>query len=139
LDSNYVLGLLPSPSEEDFKKAVLTLTHSQVESISNYKYGIVMPAADRNLDGIFRQERPSMMKIKTLMMDKGKALEHLHENGIIHGDAKMLNSIRVNSRIVLIDMDASCKKEFDKCGAKFSSGVFCIIILILISIFFCLI
>ena len=57
-----------------------------------------------------------------------KALAHLELKGILHGDVKLLNIVRIQqlatSTIKLIDMDAiATLNESGFVGAKFSSGV----------------
>ena len=101
------------------------------ESLVNYKYAIVMPCADRNLDTISRSEKPSMIKIRYDAHQIARKLNILHENGIIHGDLKMPNIVRMGENLVLIDLDASAKmnisveSEDPSChvGKKFSSGI----------------
>lgn len=94
-----------------------------------------MIEADRNLDSIRRFERPSVDIIREHSRDLAQALQALHERGIVHGDAKMINAVRSSNKILLIDLDAACRFEEDgSCeeddhraetymGAKFSSGV----------------
>jgi len=72
--------------------------------------------------------------IRALMSDVGDALRHLHENNLIHGDLKMMNVVRVNDKLRLIDFDAAVRiteRDADPMkggtihyvGAKFSSGI----------------
>jgi serine/threonine protein kinase len=91
--------------------------------LQDYPYGIIMPAADRNLDTIYRSERPDLAHIKVMMQEVGEALHHCHEHGIIHGDLKMLNVVRVQGKMRLIDLDAAAVIDEEVCGAKFSSGI----------------
>lgn len=87
-----------------------------------YTYAIVMPAADRSLDAIFRQERPDALQVASLMKQVGLAVQHLHERNVVHGDLKMLNILRVDGRIAVADMDAAAViGEYACC--KFSSAV----------------
>ena len=86
-----------------------------------------MPAADRNLDTIFRSERPDINVIRSLAQSTAAAVGHLHSKFLIHGDLKLLNVVRIMGRLCLIDLDASAsignaKTKF-YAGAKFSSGV----------------
>ncbi|GMI20201.1 hypothetical protein TeGR_g5519, partial [Tetraparma gracilis] len=90
-------------------------------------YAVLMPAADRNLDTIFRSERPDINAIRHLAQSTAAAVGHLHSKSLIHGDLKLLNVVRIMDRLCLIDLDASASigdgdtKFF--AGAKFSSGV----------------
>jgi serine/threonine protein kinase len=77
--------------------------------LHKYMYGLFMPAADRSLDAVFRCERPDTLHVKQMMAEVAWALEHLHSKRVIHGDVKMLNILRVDNRMRLIDLDASCK------------------------------
>jgi serine/threonine protein kinase len=56
------------------------------------------------------------------LQDLAKGLQELHVANIFHLDVKLLNALRVNGRIAVIDMDASGTHE-QYAGAKFSSGV----------------
>ena len=131
LEPQYVVDLLDGPNEDIYAKAV-TNFHLKVGrddkgkqkelSLQEYKHCIIMPAADRTLDAIFRSERPDIAHVRVLMKEIAEALAHLHQNNIIHGDLKMLNILRVDGRMRLIDLDAAC--TFDEtAGCKFSSGV----------------
>jgi tRNA A-37 threonylcarbamoyl transferase component Bud32 len=66
-----------------------------------------MACADRDLDAIFRSERPSHIKIHDIAKDIADAIAHVHKNGMIHGDIKLLNAVRVGTRLRLVDFDAS--------------------------------
>lgn len=121
-DDNYVVGLKESPDLQVFEKAVQNLI-IQERKMKLYKYGIIMEAAERSLDTIFRSERPDLGHIKVLMREIGEAVRHCNHKNIMHGDLKMLNILRVNSRMKLIDLDASAIIGHEFCGSKFSSGV----------------
>jgi serine/threonine protein kinase len=127
LDHNYVVHITEYYStdvDDDFRSALESNRHVHVEDLSAYKYAIVMPFADRNLDTIFRSERPSDIKIRGIAKEIADAIAHLHKNDMIHGDVKLLNAVRVGSRHRLIDLDASVTiGEGSFVGAKFSSGV----------------
>ena len=132
--------------DEEERKKLIDINLINGGRLADYAYGIIMPEADRNLDSIFRSERPNLLHIKSMMHDVGEALQHCHSKGIIHGDLKMLNVVRVEGKMRLIDLDAAaiidygkndmevvdddtegmddfCRLERRSCGVKFSSGV----------------
>jgi serine/threonine protein kinase len=136
LDLKYVVGITESYSEDEhpvFKTALESNqkrhaaaldSSTRLKDLSEYKYALAMPCADRNLDTIFRSERPDEFNIRDMAKDIADAIAHVHKNGLIHGDVKLLNAVRVGHRLALIDLDASAtigKESF--AGAKFSSGM----------------
>lgn len=132
LDNGFVLQLLDGVPNEVFAAEVrkgmllhLPKYYSNPEPGQQQDcYGLVMPAADRSLDAIFRSERPSISNIRYMMHEVGLALLHCHSHQVVHGDLKMLNVLRVDGKMRLIDLDAAAKIEKDSyVGAKFSSGV----------------
>ena len=59
LDTQYVVGLMDGPKDADFQEAVKSFrleASGEPVVLAEYKYGIVMPAADRTLDAIYRSE-----------------------------------------------------------------------------------
>ena len=120
LDSKYVVRMMEGPSDDEIACA---LAEDRNKDKRGYKYAFVMPAADRNLDAIFRQERPDTLHIRSMMREIGEAIAHLHSRGIMHGDLKLLNILRVNNRMCLVDLDAAAVIGRDFAGAKYSSGV----------------
>jgi serine/threonine protein kinase len=126
LDPRYVVNVTKSFNGDTFRAAL-----SSIPELVEYKYAVLMPSADRNLDTIFRSERPDINKIRALVSDVAKAVEHLHSKELLHGDLKFLNTVRIDERLCLIDLDASVfigdtdpDAEFKSyAGAKFSSGV----------------
>jgi serine/threonine protein kinase len=139
LDQNFVVHITKSYRSEDEDPAFRSALESNkkrhaaalelnrrtyVKDLSQYKYAIVMPCANRTLDAIFRSEKPSDLQIRGIAKDITDAISHLHENGVLHGDVKLLNAVRVGTRLPLIDLDASVKiGEGYFAGAKFSSGM----------------
>ena len=125
LSGSFVMSFCTGPDEAEFAASTENLTTSGGKvSLSGYKFGLVMPAADRSLDAIYRSERPDIQRVRAIMYEVCLCLQHLHQNGIVHGDLKMLNVLRVNGGIRLIDMDAACRIGLDFVGNKFSSGEF---------------
>ena len=101
------------------------------EGISLGVHAIIMDAADRNLQQIFLQERPDLNGVRAILQQIFEAVAHLHAEGLMHGDLKLLNVVRFrrDNRLRLIDFDAAAKiapvgGECESCaGAKFSSAV----------------
>jgi serine/threonine protein kinase len=60
------------------------------------------------------------LQIKNIMTQLCLAVDHIHQNGIIHADIKPLNIMRSNANIVLIDLDASSKIDDD---VKFNCSI----------------
>jgi len=82
---------------------------------------------DRNLDTIFRSERSSPDTKRAFLKQIATAISHLHANGFVHGDIKLLNAVRYQGSLRLMDLDASVKISSKQnktyIGAKSSSGV----------------
>jgi serine/threonine protein kinase len=73
-----------------------------------------MPAAERSLEHCISAERIAGLdldKIRTFGKEIGKALAHLHskEQGLVHGDFKPRNIVRIHGCWKLIDFDAAVK------------------------------
>jgi serine/threonine protein kinase len=126
LDDKYVIGILNSFDISSKDITTWPLKEIKLRNGKNlatdYMYGIVMEAADRNLDTIFQSERPTINHIKKILQEVGAALQHCHRKNMIHGDLKMLNIVRVGDTMRLIDFDAAASFG-DAFGAKFSSGI----------------
>ena len=133
LDPTYVVGITDHFSvyaDEDFASALKSNSGDRYLDLGDYKYAIVMPFADRNLDNIFRSERPDEVQIRVLAKQLAEAIEHVHSKGLIHGDLKLQNVVRFGGRLRLIDLDAAAEidsfagaKSKSFAGLKFSSGV----------------
>ena len=52
-------------------------------------------------------ERPDMTRCIKYLREVAEALVHLHSQGVIHLDIKLLNILRYNFRLRLTDMDAA--------------------------------
>lgn len=124
LDPSFVVGVTQSFDGDGLRAALYS-----IPELAEYKYAVLMPSADRNLDTIFRSERPDINKIRSLAQDVALAIGHLNSNELLHGDLKFLNAVRINERLSLINLDASASigdPDSDVkiyAGAKFSSGV----------------
>ena len=132
LDSMYVVNLLNSPDQSVFQAAMETLVigvkDSKIE-LKAYKYGVVMPVADSSLEAIYRSEKPDEVHVRAIMKEVAEALQHCHENGIIHCDLKMPNIVRINGRMRLTNFCAAHRFNTDNspievsATSTFSSGV----------------
>ncbi|KAF0696831.1 Aste57867_12432 [Aphanomyces stellatus] len=91
--------------------------------MAEYGFVVVMPAADRSLEDIFLKERPNENKSKCLLYDVAMGLQYLHERGVVHGDLKKLNVLRVQNQLKLIDFDAAVPVGGGILGSKVSSGI----------------
>jgi serine/threonine protein kinase len=126
LDEKHVVPLLPGPNEATFAahlEVFAQKSETKDLSLSTFPYCLVMPWADRSLASIYTSERPNPNHVRFLMQEVGECVRHCQKKGIIHGDLKMLNVVRVNGSIRLIDFDAAAKIDTELFGAKFSSGI----------------
>ncbi|KAF0700109.1 Aste57867_9340 [Aphanomyces stellatus] len=122
LSSDFILHTLSTLKPHVFSVNVKALTINGELDMSEYAHVLVMPAADRSLEDIHLKERPNDAKVRSMLYEVGMALNHLHESGLVHGDLKKLNVLRVQNALKLIDLDASAKIG-DAVGTKFSSGI----------------
>ena len=126
LDAKFVMNIISGSKEDNNEDVIYTAIqaskHKHLKS-SEYKFMIVLPAADRSLLDVILKEKPNASQKMLLLKGVAQAIQHLHEKGVIHGDIKALNVvIKDEKTIQLIDLDASV--NFDEyVGAKFSSGV----------------
>jgi serine/threonine protein kinase len=122
--ATFVLNLLEGPETTVLEAAIasLVIDFGNKVQMKDYKYVIIMPAADRSLDAIYTSELPDDDHVRIMMKEIAESLSYCHMNGIIHCDLKMLNVVRVNGRMKLIDFDAACEIGSFAC-AKFSSSI----------------
>jgi serine/threonine protein kinase len=91
--------------------------------LQDYPSLIVMPAADRNLRAIMDNERiTDPTALKRMFHEVLLAVKYMHDRGVIHGDIKPRNVVRINEQLVVIDLDASAEigKQFS--WSKYSSA-----------------
>ena len=124
LDSKYIMNHIKVQqlTEDTIMTAIQNSKHKYLSG-TDYKYMIVMPAADRCLEDIIQNEALGETKKMEILKGIGEAIKYLHSRGIVHGDIKARNIVRMDGdRMKLIDLDASvCFGQ--RVGAKFSSGV----------------
>ncbi|RQM24059.1 hypothetical protein B5M09_007612 [Aphanomyces astaci] len=115
--AKYILPLLPSFALDDDDVASPTTTSHHVTcssvgkgqtlSLADYPHVVAMPAGDRTLHDILVKERPGRGDIQAMLLNVAQCLAHLHGCGIVHGDVKALNVLRVHHQLKLIDLDAA--------------------------------
>jgi serine/threonine protein kinase len=69
-----------------------------------------MPLADRNLNEIIASERLAEEPLDVIRQSSRKVLNLIHElhsEGVVHGDVKPKNVVRVDRTLLLIDLDMS--------------------------------
>ena len=133
--SHYVVGIVREMDSTDsvnnenivYAKSITSqdkLNQSvRVENLQAYKYALIMPYADRNLETIVRSERPDILEVAIYAKEIAQALQHVHQQGFIHGNVKLSNIVRVKNKLRLIDFDASTQINVTNAGARFTSGI----------------
>ena len=131
IDSRYLMPVLRSyrcPDDDKvitgddalFAKALLTK-----ESLTGYRYLLVLPYSDRPLSAIIQHEHicgSDWEQIRFIIKDIIIGIDAVHKAQRIHGDLKPLNVMRrADGHLQLIDMDASVKLG-DPCGVKLSTA-----------------
>jgi ankyrin repeat protein/serine/threonine protein kinase len=127
LEDDFIISLLREPDPDKLAQSIQQVICEDI-SLAGYQYCLVMPAADRSLDASVRYEN---LKIKTSLDYAEHVLDclvYLHQHDIVHGDVKLMNAVRLDNRIRLIDLDAAMTmNDADDwnqyLGLKFSSGV----------------
>ena len=96
------------------------------EASPENEYVMVLPLAERSLDQVMSMERlagtnhAGIMEVATFVAE---GLQYLHKEGLIHGDVKRKNVMRMSKAVwSLIDMDAAVKIG-QPLGLKFSEAM----------------
>ncbi len=61
-------------------------------------------------------------QVRLVCVQLMQAAAHMHSKGYIHGDIKPLNAVRIDGRMIFIDLDATAKIGVDTVGFKSSSA-----------------
>uniref|UniRef100_A0A7S4JUN9 Protein kinase domain-containing protein n=1 Tax=Odontella aurita TaxID=265563 RepID=A0A7S4JUN9_9STRA len=84
---------------------------------------LVMPRAERSLYHIIGSERVAGYEphlIRHYATCIARALQHVHEQGLIHGDVNPRNIVRNGSNLQLVDFDAASEFNDPVCLQKYS-------------------
>lgn len=74
---------------------------------SGFAYCLVLPRADRTLAHVLLHERSDAERARFTARRLLDCLGRLHASGLVHGDVKPLNCVRLGDEWRLIDLDAS--------------------------------
>ncbi len=133
LDPKFVVELKDSLDNIQTKVGgIYTNTESNGKTIPSWvkeggnidEFTIVMPCAEKNLYEAIGAERfagHDMELVHSICKNVAKALHHMHENGLVHGDVKPRNIVRIMGEYKLIDLDAA-EKIGQPIGRKYSSA-----------------
>lgn len=122
LSSDMVINIIASFSADE---DLLFARELDRHALQEYRYCVVMPAADKNLAIINLTEHfvaNDWVQIRSLFTQLATCLDHLHDRQLIHGDVKPANIVRKGTRYLLIDLDASAAIGTGYSGIKYSSG-----------------
>ena len=90
LDPKFVVEVI-CHSGDNTLKGKWKRQRSKLRKYKDYGYGIIMPAAQRNLQVVLLQERVDTALAKEIFAFLARALGHLHANGRLHGDFKVID------------------------------------------------
>lgn len=122
-DVSYVMDILHC---HDIDNDLSLKSQLAMRELDEYPYILVMPMGNRDLDEIISKEFDSsdIQTTKLYISKIAKCLAHVHSQGYIHGDLKPKNVMRVNGKLILIDMDGSALLQQGYSGTKVSSAYF---------------
>ena len=72
--------MLRSHHDEDFRKDTAALKKIHDHSLVGYKFGLVMPEADRSLQDIYLNERPSWLQVRDFAQVCKRLVSWVHES-----------------------------------------------------------
>lgn len=95
--------------------------------IYGYRYGIVMPCADRDLGDILYREGISSANLRCNARQIGETLKSLHEQGISYLDLQLKNVMRFGTQLMLSDFGSTLflKSILDNNAIGGSSATIC--------------
>jgi serine/threonine protein kinase len=116
-----VLAAYDGTADEDFAREL------EARGYASHPYLLVFPAGDRSLSAVIDHERESRdweAEVRKCARALAEGLAHLHARGLIHGDVKPRNIVRIgrHNQYKLIDLDASTRIG-DAVGIKTSTAL----------------
>jgi ankyrin repeat protein len=84
----------------------------EARGLASHPFLLVFPAGERPLSAVIDHERETpewAEETRLAACALAAALAHLHCRGVVHGDLKPRNVVRMGRRYLLIDLDASCR------------------------------
>lgn len=134
-DDNYVLPIIryfPDSDQDICSHAEPSLTlvgELPTKEEAETCFLIVFPLADRSLQAGLRQEtfvKQNWEEIRTCFMQLVKCVDHMHGKGILHGDIKPSNIVRIVKLVApswtLKNLESSCKLGLEATGKICSSA-----------------
>jgi serine/threonine protein kinase len=122
VDSRCVISLIEyfdGDEDEHFMKEL------ERRNLHDYPYCVVMRAGDKTLQDVMNNEiiaGEDWSEIKNITHRLATTLHSLHEQGIVHGDVKPTNVVRLDARYMLIDFDSSASIGNTSSSSKYSSA-----------------
>ncbi len=114
-----VLRAHDSEADADFRQQLVA------RHLDTHPYMLVLAAGDRALAAVIDHERsvPTWKdEVRRATHDIAAALAHMHAQGVIHGDVKPRNVVRVGASYRLIDLDAAARFPGGTAGTKTSTA-----------------
>ena len=88
-------------------------------------YCVVMPFADRNMYVALKHEvlaGTDLDQVRHVFVQLARCVDHIHTKGLLHGDIKPLNIVRMGAQWKLIDLDAACHINEEAAGQNTSTA-----------------
>lgn len=121
--AEYVVGILRIHDPDDDGLFGVEVSR---KGFAQTPYCIVMEAGERSLLDILEKENIAGRDwsfIRSAALQIAKCLAHVHDRGMVHGDIKNHNILRMGHGLKLIDLDTSAASDgTDYACNKFSSG-----------------
>jgi hypothetical protein len=97
LDSKHVVAALHTHGGKEDREEEKSRFYTDLENegFGEYKFALVMPFADSNLDTIFRSQRPGPLVVRDLFVQIAEGVRHLHTQGVLHADLKVRCAVAV--------------------------------------------